>query len=64
MRFRADGTLDRKVELPVKKVVSLVFGGPDLCDLYVVTAQSRRYPGTIYRGRGDIPGQTLPLARF
>jgi xylono-1,5-lactonase len=64
MRFRSDGTLDRKVELPVKKVVSLVFGGPDLRDLYVVTAQSRRYQGAIYRARSDIPGLPLPLAGF
>jgi D-xylonolactonase len=64
MRFRPDGTLDRKVELPVKKVVSLVFGGPDLCDLYVVTAQSRSQKGAIYRGRSEVPGQPLPLAQF
>jgi len=63
-RYRPDGILDRKVELPVKKVVSLVFGGPDLCDLYVVTAQSRSQKGAIYRGRSDIAGQPLPLARF
>jgi D-xylonolactonase len=64
MRFRSDGTLKRKVELPVKKVVSLVFGGPDLRDLYVVTAQSRTQKGAIYRGRSDIPGLPLPLAGF
>ncbi|HKD70445.1 MAG TPA: SMP-30/gluconolactonase/LRE family protein [Candidatus Binataceae bacterium] len=64
MRFRSDGTLDRKVELPVKKVVSLVFGGADLRDLYVVTAQSRSQKGAIYRGRSDIPGLPLPLAHF
>jgi gluconolactonase len=64
MRFRPDGTLERKVELAVKKVVSLVFGGPDLTDLYVVTAQSRSQMGAIYRGRSPIPGQPLPLGRF
>jgi sugar lactone lactonase YvrE len=48
----------------VKKVVSLVFGGPDLRDLYVVTAQSRSQKGAIYRGRSDISGVALPTARF
>jgi D-xylonolactonase len=64
LRFRRDGTLDRKVPLPVKKVVSMVFGGPDLCDLYVVTAQSRNQKGAIYRARSDIPGLPLPPAGF
>jgi xylono-1,5-lactonase len=64
LRFRADGTVERKVPLPVKKVVSLVFGGPDLCDLYVVTAQSRNQKGAIYRARSDIPGLPLPAAGF
>jgi D-xylonolactonase len=64
MRFRPDGTLDRKVQLPVKKVVSLVFGGPDLRDFYVVTAQSRNQKGAIYCARSDIPGLPLPQAQF
>jgi len=64
IRFRSDGTLDRKVQLPVKKVVSLVFGGPDLRDLYVVTAQSRNQKGAIYRARSDIPGLPLAQAQF
>ena len=64
MRFHSNGTLERKVELPVKKVVSLVFGGPDLRDLYVVTAQSRSQKGAIYRGRSEVPGLPLPMARF
>jgi gluconolactonase len=64
VRFRPDGTLDRKEPLPVKKVVSLVFGGPDLQDLYVVTAQSRSQKGAIYRARSAIPGLPLPEARL
>jgi D-xylonolactonase len=64
MRFRLDATMDRKVPLPAKKVVSLVFGGPDLQDLYVVTAQSRTQKGAIYRARSDIPGLPLPQAQF
>ena len=63
-RFRSDGTLERSITMPQKKVLSVVFGGPDLCDLYVVTAQSRRMRGSIYRARSDIPGLPLPLARL
>jgi xylono-1,5-lactonase len=63
-RFRSDATLDRTITMPQKKVLSVVFGGPDLRDLYVVTAQSRRMRGSIYRARSDIPGLPLPLARL
>ncbi len=63
-RFRSDATLDRTITMPQKKVLSVVFGGSDLCDLYVVTAQSRRMRGSIYRARSDIPGLPLPLARL
>ncbi len=63
-RFRSDGTLERSITMPQKKVLSVVFGGPDLRDLYVVTAQSRRMRGSIYRARSDIPGLPLPLARL
>jgi sugar lactone lactonase YvrE len=63
-RFRSDATLDRTITMPQKKVLSVVFGGPDRRDLYVVTAQSRRMRGSIYRARSDIPGLSLPLARL
>jgi xylono-1,5-lactonase len=63
-RFRPDGVLDRAIAVPQKKVLSVVFGGPDLRDLYVVTALSRRMRGSIYRTRCDIPGMPLPIARL
>ncbi|HEY2107521.1 MAG TPA: SMP-30/gluconolactonase/LRE family protein [Candidatus Binataceae bacterium] len=63
-RFRSDGTLDRAYSIPQKKVLSVVFGGPGLQDLYVVTALSRRMRGSIYRARCDIPGLPLPMARL
>jgi sugar lactone lactonase YvrE len=63
-RFRSDGTLDRAIPIPQKKVLSVVFGGPDRQDLYVVTALSRRMRGSIYQARCDIPGLPLPMARL
>ena len=63
-RFRSDGTLDFAIPIPQKKVLSVVFGGSDLRDVYVVTALSRRMRGSIYRARSDIPGLPLPTAHL
>lgn len=37
-RFAPDGTLEREIHFPVRQTSALVFGGPDLADLYVSTA--------------------------
>jgi sugar lactone lactonase YvrE len=37
-RFRADGSVDRAVRLPVAQVTRPAFGGPGLTTLYVTTA--------------------------
>lgn len=48
MRYAPDGTLDRKIEMPVKKVTSVNFGGPNL-DILFVTSMAKpplpRFPG-------------------
>lgn len=36
-RYAPDGSLDRVIEMPVKKVTSVMFGGPDLDILYVTS---------------------------
>jgi sugar lactone lactonase YvrE len=67
VRFRSDGTVDRRIPVPAKLVLSLVFAGPDLCDLYVVTGEhpkSGERSGSIFRARSDIPGLPVPKARF
>jgi len=68
-RFTSDGKLDKRIEVPVQFVTSLVFGGPDLKDIYIVTGSAINKPtwdrtGTIYRVRSDIAGQPTPLTRF
>jgi D-xylonolactonase len=62
--FKPDGTILKKAQLPVKKVVSLTFGGPDLRDLYAVTVQTRRDKGSLYHARVDVPGLPIPKGKF
>ena len=37
VRYSPDGKVDRVIEMPVKKVTSVAFGGPDLDTLYVTS---------------------------
>ena len=37
VRYAPDGRVDRKIEMPVKKVTSVMFGGPDLNVLFVTS---------------------------
>jgi D-xylonolactonase len=65
LRFRADGSLDRALEVPAEAVTSLCFGGADRRDLIVVTADNREDPsreGTVFRTRVDVPGLPAPAA--
>ena len=39
-RFSSDGKLTHIVELPVKQVTSCCFGGADMSELYITTAQN------------------------
>jgi sugar lactone lactonase YvrE len=48
-------------------VTSVTFGGKDLTDLYIVTADNtddKEKKGTVFRTRAPIPGQPVPKARF
>ncbi len=66
VRFKPDGTLDQRINIPAKTITSVAFGGPDMCDLYVVTANNdqRDLKGTVFRARSDIPGLPVPKAKF
>ncbi|MHA4814323.1 SMP-30/gluconolactonase/LRE family protein [Streptomyces aculeolatus] len=37
-RYAPDGTLDRTVEVPVRRPTSCAFGGPELTDLYITSS--------------------------
>jgi gluconolactonase len=67
VRFKNDGTVERRIKVPAKTVTSVAFGGPDLGDLYAVTANNsnnRDLKGTVFRARSDIPGLPVPTSRF
>jgi gluconolactonase len=66
-RFRADGALDRHVDVPAKIVTSLCLGGPDRRDLYIVSADNTDDPergGSVFRTRVDVPGVPIALVRI
>jgi xylono-1,5-lactonase len=64
VRIKPNGTVDYRIRMPQSFVTSLTFGGPDLRDLYVVTARDKIALGSIYRMRSDIPGLPVPRTRF
>jgi sugar lactone lactonase YvrE len=61
-RFRADGSLDEVIGLPAGFVSSLSFGGADMRDVLITTADNQLAPelgGTLLRGRSEVPGLAL-----
>ncbi|TPN81056.1 SMP-30/gluconolactonase/LRE family protein [Mesorhizobium sp. CU2] len=71
-RFAPDGSLDRRVEMPVRNVTSLMFGGPNLDVLYVTSAATSplaRFPddgrlgGSLFEIRG-LGVRGVPERRF
>ncbi len=69
-RFTPDGTSDRSIAIPAEGVTSLVFAGPGLADLIVVTADNTEHPereGTIFlvpSAEVGARGLPAPLARI
>lgn len=59
VRYRPDGSVERRLSIPAKQVTSMAFGGEDLKDLYITTASmpfesSLEQPG--YENRGGLGG--------
>jgi gluconolactonase len=66
-RYLPSGAADQRIALPSRAVTSLCFGGADLRDLYVVTADNTDDPtrgGTVFRTRSDVAGLPAPFARI
>ncbi len=72
VRYSPDGKVDREIEMPVKKVTSVMFGGPDLDILYVTSMAKPplpRFPGDgVQRGSlfaiHDLGIKGIPEPRF
>ena len=65
-RFGPDGGLDDVLDVPAGFVSSLCFGGEDMRDLYVTTADNGEHPdrrGTLFRARVEVAGLPVPAAR-
>jgi len=71
VRYDPDGTIERMLPTPVKRVTSVAFGGPDLGTLYVTSGTMRMSPeelarepraGNVFRIRTEFQG--LPESRF
>jgi len=64
-RYAPDGTLERRIELPVTRPTSVCFGGDDLLTLYVTSASrnltaeqlaAQPLAGAVFAVRVDVPG--------
>lgn len=66
--YRADGTLEEHVPLPVTHVTACTFGGPDLAELYITTSRqgvpegAQPEAGALFRYRPGVRG--LPVLTF
>lgn len=72
VRYTPDGKVDREIAMPVKKVTSVMFGGPDLDTLYVTSMAKPplpKFPGDgVLRGSlfaiHDLGIKGIPESRF
>jgi gluconolactonase len=65
-RITPTGHMDRRIAVSARAVTSVCFGGDDLRDLYVTSADNSEDParkGSIFRTRSDVAGLPAPLAR-
>ncbi|WP_299692208.1 SMP-30/gluconolactonase/LRE family protein [uncultured Tateyamaria sp.] len=44
IRYAPDGSVDRKISMPVRNITSVMFGGPDLTDIYVTSMARVSHP--------------------
>lgn len=68
-RYDPDGKLEREVRVPAARVTSVMFGGPDLDDLYITSArtglsdselQAQPHAGSVFRLRPGVKGLPEP----
>jgi sugar lactone lactonase YvrE len=62
VRFRPDGSVHEVVKMPASFVSSISFGGEDMCEVLITTADNEVSPelgGTLLRARSEIAGLRL-----
>ena len=59
-RYATDGTLDRRLPLPVVSPTAVAFGGPDLDVLFVTSIGDATLPGDLHRA-GPLGGTVLAV---
>lgn len=63
-RYAPDGRLDKIVELPIQNPTMMAFGGPDLRDLFITSANhgkpGKPHEGGIFRLRTEVAGLARP----
>ncbi|MCB2075382.1 MAG: SMP-30/gluconolactonase/LRE family protein [Novosphingobium sp.] len=75
VRFRPDGSVERRIDVPCKVVTSLCFGGPDWRDLYVATGgnvgvdamlrgELPPKEASLFHARSEVPGLPVPVTSF
>jgi D-xylonolactonase len=77
VRYDPDGKVERRIEMPVRQVASVMFGGEDLGDLYITSASdpfvseycppgydynAGNHGGPLYRLRPGVKGRAEHLA--
>jgi D-xylonolactonase len=65
VKLAPDGTQLDEIPVPAKAVTSVAFGGPDVADMYIVTADHLDDPdkrGCVFRCRPGVVGLPTPLA--
>ncbi len=66
VKLSPDGDELDEIPVPAKAVTSCAFGGPEMSDLYIVTADNlddASRGGTVFRCRPGVAGVPTPLAR-
>ena len=69
-RYAPDGTIDQVIDIPVEKVTSCCFGGPDLDELFITCAsvdfsdadwKAQPQAGDIFRVKTGVKGQVTNM---
>jgi sugar lactone lactonase YvrE len=64
VRYAPDGTVERRIGMPVRNITSVMFGGPDLDELYVTSMARVKHPAVHDHFRREVKPQFLAGSLF